>query len=119
MKHGDLSRRASLYAVNVARLAKRTDGHPVVNNAVLQLARASASVAANYRAAGLARSRREFIARLGVVIEETDECLYWLDYLTAVSAPAEVDLDSLKDEGRQLLRIFTASRNTASRNTQR
>jgi four helix bundle protein len=48
---------------------------------VRQLIRSATSAAANYRAACRARSRREFAARLGVVIEETDETLFWLELL--------------------------------------
>jgi four helix bundle protein len=82
-----------------------------------QFLRCSAAVAANYRAGGLARSRKEFIAKLGVVIEEVDECLFWLGYLADAECPARAELTALEAEGLNLLRIFTASRNTARRNS--
>ncbi|MCC7009668.1 MAG: four helix bundle protein [Acidobacteria bacterium] len=72
------------------------------------------SVAANHRAAGLARFRREFVAKLGVVIEEADECTFWLEYIQDLHTPRALPgIASLMDESRQLVRIFTASRNTA------
>ena len=47
-----------------------------------QLLRSATSVAANYRSACRARSRKEFAARIGVVLEEADESLFWLELLT-------------------------------------
>lgn len=48
-----------------------------------QLVRASASVGANYRAVCRANSKRDFIAKLGTVIEEADESMFWPEYLQA------------------------------------
>src|SRR6476660_3805975 len=47
----------------------------------VQFLKASSSVAANYRAAQRGRSRAEFVAKLGVVLEEADESVYWLEYM--------------------------------------
>jgi len=76
-------------------------------------------VAANYHAACRARSRREFVAKMGIVVEEADEAVFWLTFaasakLTSVSEAAE----ALR-EGRELLAIFTASAKTASSNLRR
>jgi four helix bundle protein len=54
-----------------------------------QLVRASASVAANYRASCRAKSKPDFIAKLGTVIEESDESLLWLEYLVETGLVAE------------------------------
>ncbi|MFZ0427357.1 MAG: four helix bundle protein, partial [Acidobacteriota bacterium] len=55
-----------------------------------QLLRAGTSVGSNYRAAQRAKSRRDFIHKLGTVEEEADECAFWLDLLTETDlAPAE------------------------------
>jgi four helix bundle protein len=46
-----------------------------------QLLRAATSVGANYRAAGRARSKAEFVAKIGIVVEEADETIFWLECL--------------------------------------
>jgi four helix bundle protein len=119
MTHTDLCRRTTEYAVGVARFARHLSGDDATRHASTQLIRASASVAANYRAAGLARSRKEFIAKLGVVIEEADECVFWLEYVRTLSSPQGPEPAALADEVSQLLRIFKSSRNTAKRNSKR
>ena len=119
MTHLELRQRTQGYAVAVAEFAQGRDGHLAGRHAAAQLVRASASVAANYRAAGVARSHKEFIAKLGVVIEEADECVFWLEYIEATTVPTGPDLAALKDEAQQLLRIFASSRSTARRNSRR
>jgi four helix bundle protein len=85
-----------------------------------QLIRASASVAANYRAACRARSRPEFIAKLGVAIEEADESLFWLDFAEATQAiHSSVETQKLRTEANELVAILTASQKTAKHNAQR
>jgi four helix bundle protein len=81
-----------------------------------QLIRASTSVAANYRATCRARSHREFIAKVGTVIEEADESLFWLEFLQATKLSSDVALQSLQCEADQLVAIFTASAKTARAN---
>jgi len=81
-----------------------------------QLIRASASVAANYRASCRARSKREFIAKIGTVIEEADESLFWLEYLVATEVMAEPVVEELRSESNQLVAIFTTAQKTARAN---
>jgi len=79
-----------------------------------QLLRAATGVAANYRAASRSRSRREFVSKLGVVVEETDESELWLDILEAKHhGPAET-VRSLRKEASELRAVFAASRRTAA-----
>jgi len=119
MDHAQLASRARHFAIAVARLARTLPHDLVATHAVSQLVRASASVAANYRAAQLARSRKEFIAKIGIVIEEADECRFWFDYLNATGASRHADLALLRDEGHQLLKIFVTSRKTSRQNLAR
>jgi four helix bundle protein len=81
-----------------------------------QLLRAGTGVSANYRAAGRARSRKEFIARLSVVVEEADESEHWLDLLDEAGLGTGAELDALKDEAAQLRAIFYQSIVTARAN---
>jgi four helix bundle protein len=70
-------------------------------------------MAANYRAAGRSRSKAEFIAKIGVVIEEADETVFWLEMLQDSGIVKPTKLDGMLDEANQLLAVFTASRRTA------
>ncbi len=70
-------------------------------------------MAANYRAAGRSRSKAEFIAKIGVVVEEADETAFWLEMLADSGIVHPEKLRNLRDEAAQLVAIFTASRKTA------
>jgi len=77
-----------------------------------QLLRCGTSVAANYRSACRARSRAEFAARLGIVVEEADESMLWLELLEDSGVIRHERLDSLQSEARELTALFTASQHT-------
>jgi four helix bundle protein len=77
-----------------------------------QLIDAATSVAANYRASCRARSHNEFIAKLGIVLEEADESELWLSILIALEYCAE-SAEPLRKEANELTAIFVASSNTA------
>jgi four helix bundle protein len=70
-------------------------------------------VAANYRAACRARSRAEFIAKLGIVLEEVDESLFWLELIVEVKLVPLTRADALLIEADELTAIFTAAVRTA------
>jgi len=78
-----------------------------------QLLRAATGVAANHRAASRSRSRREFVAKIGVVIEETDESELWLDVLETKGLGSPAKVKKLRQEASELCAIFVASRRTA------
>src|SRR4030043_2333019 len=74
-----------------------------------QLLRAGTSVGANYRAACRARSRADFIAKMGIVEEEVDETIYWLELLVEGSILKFTDVELLKKEGTEILAIVVSS----------
>ena len=78
-----------------------------------QLLRCSTSVGANYRAACRSRSRAEFVAKIGIVAEEADECMYWMELLIDGGLINAGKLEQLQNEAKELTAIFTASRYTA------
>jgi four helix bundle protein len=80
-----------------------------------QLLRAGTSVGANYRAAARARSRADFISKLGIVEEECDETLYWMEMIVARKLLKEARPSRLLTEGSELLAIIVASIKTARR----
>jgi four helix bundle protein len=81
-----------------------------------QLLRSATSVAANYRAACKARSRADFVSKLGIVEEEVDESVFWLEFLVEAQMMPQQRMSDLIDEAKQLAAIFAASRLTAKRN---
>jgi len=78
-----------------------------------QLLRCGTSVAANYRAACRARSKPEFISKIGVVVEEADETVFWLELLTETGVIPRSRMDDMLQEANELVRIFSASQQTA------
>lgn len=82
----------------------------IINNQIL---RSATGVAANYRAVGLARSKAEFISKLGIVLEEADETVFWLELLSDSGIIPASKLRELMAEGNELVAIFLASRKTA------
>jgi four helix bundle protein len=81
-----------------------------------QLLRCGTSVAANYRAACRARSRAEFVAKLGIVLEEADESAFWLELLIQTGTIKKEKLNNLLNEANQLTAMFSASRRTMRQN---
>ena len=81
-----------------------------------QFLRSGTSVAANYRAVCRARSPAEFIAKVGTVVEEADETVFWLDLLVESRLVPAKRLDQLRNESVELLKIFSSSLTTARSN---
>jgi four helix bundle protein len=78
-----------------------------------QLLRSGTSVGANYRATGRARSKAEFVAKMGVVVEEADETVFWLECLIESEIVKAELLADLLSEANELVAIFAASHRTA------
>ena len=106
------SRAFALQVIHLTDSLPRTRTSEVIGR---QLLRSATSVGANYRAACRAKSLADFIAKMGIVEEEADECLYWLDLLGESGAIAPDRLTSLVDEADALVAMTVASINTAKR----
>lgn len=81
-----------------------------------QVLRSATSVGANYREAQRARSRAEFIAKIGDCLKELDETAYWLELLDESGIFPAAKLAPLRDECDQLLAIFTTISKKAKAN---
>src|SRR5256712_3608066 len=111
----DLKDRTREFALAEVQLVEEMPHGRTADVIARQLPRAGTSVSANYRAACRARSRREFIAKLGIVEEEPDEAQFWLD-IAAERGLADPDrLSALAAEARQLVAIIVSSIRTARR----
>ena len=117
MTPGELRDRTRGFAVAVTREVRPLLGDVRTRHACEQLMRCASSVAANYRAAGVARTRPEFIAKLSVVLEEADEVVFWLEYMRDTDSPTQDRWVGLLAEANQLVRIFAASRRTVTSRT--
>jgi four helix bundle protein len=84
-----------------------------------QLLRSATSVAANYRAAGRARSKLEFTAKLGVTVEEADETTFWLEMLVEAEVVSKERISPILREANELLAIFAAAHKTSRRSRTR
>lgn len=116
MPEYDLKLRTKQFTVDVLRFCHDLPSGRIADLIVRQLARASGSVGANYRAACRPRSPADFIAKLCIVEEETDETTYWLDIILELKLAGPRAVAPLLDEGRQILAIIVASIRTAKRN---
>jgi four helix bundle protein len=96
--------------VSVIRSLPRTREGDVIGKQTL---RSGPSVAANYRAVCRSRSQAEFISKMNVVVEETDETVFWLEFLVDTEIVSEEKLRLLLKEGNELLAMFAASLRTA------
>jgi four helix bundle protein len=104
------TKRFALQAVRVSQGLPRSSEASVLGK---QLLRSATSIAANYRAACRARSTTEFVSKLGVVEEEADETLLWLELLTDAGILHRDKGGELIGECEQILRIVVASIKTA------
>ena len=115
-----LRARTKQFALDVMRLFRNLPETDINRHIGRQLVRSATSIGANYRSACRSRSRAEFIARIGVVVEEADESAFWFEILIEHSANSDrADLMTLLDEANQLTSIFAASRASTIRNGKR
>jgi four helix bundle protein len=84
-----------------------------------QLVRAGTSVGANYRAAIRGRSRADFLSRMGIVEEECDEALYWIDVLVELEFVSAKRVHEFRVEANEIIAITVSSIKTARRNSQK
>ena len=106
----DRTKQFAIRIVKLFRSLPKTEEARVIGRQVL---RSGTSVAANYRAVCRSRSKAEFIAKVGVVVEEADETVFWLELLGETGIVPQKRLVGLLLEANELLAIFAASQRTA------
>jgi len=107
------TKRFALRAINLVEALPRSRTAEVIGR---QLLRSATSVAANYRAACRGRSKPDFVSKLGIVEEESDESLFWLELIVEAGLMPEKRVKALLKEADELTAIFAASGRTAKRN---
>jgi four helix bundle protein len=112
MNEDDLKRRTKQFALRTMKLVAALP-NTVAGRAIgSQLVWAGTSVGANYRAACRARSKAEFAAKLGIVVEEADECAYWLELIIEGELLKRSRIEPPLAEARELVAIMVRSRRT-------
>jgi four helix bundle protein len=114
-KQEELRNRSKQFVLRIIHLFRHLPRSPEAQILGKQLLRSGTSVGANYRAAGRARSKPEFIAKIGIVVEEADETVFWLECLGDSGIVKAERLQDLLKEANSLLAIFAASQRTARR----
>ena len=113
MNSQELRERIVAWVVDVGHLASPLFRSHETSYRASQLKRAADSVAANYRAAQIARSHKEFTAKLSIALEEADEAVGWLELSHREGILCGESVMAALEEGRQLTRILAKSRDTA------
>jgi four helix bundle protein len=112
MTPDELRARTKSFALRVVKLYRSLPRSADAQVMGKQLLRCGTSVAANYRASCRARSRAEFAARIGIVVEEADESGFWLEMLAEAGIIRMALLKELLEESKELTAIFTATQYT-------
>lgn len=116
MNKEDLKKRTKDYALRIIKLVgslPKTQVGRIIGN---QLLRSGTSTAANYRAACRSRSKAEFIAKLGTVIEESDESLFWLEIIIESGIMEKKLVESLLKETDEIISIMVSTRKSTIKN---
>ena len=111
-KARELQDRTKRFAVRIVRMFKalpKTEEARVIGKQAL---RSGTSVAANYSAACRSRSKAEFAAKIGIVLEEIDETVFWMELLVETEIVSVGKMRELMNEANELVAIFAASRST-------
>ncbi len=108
-----LKARTKRFAVAIVGLFRSFPGTEEARVIGRQVLRSATSVAANYRAACRGRSKAEFISKIGVVVEEADETVLWLELVEDCRIAPKERVAPLLREAQELLAIFAASQLTA------
>jgi len=105
-----LRERTMKMAVDVRNLLKAEKFIAIDRPFVNQLIRSSSSLAPNYRSATRGRSDAEFYSKICIVLEETDETLFWIDYLMKLEVLDEKEGMKIRNEVEELVRLFASIR---------
>lgn len=112
-KSADFQKRTFDYALRIVRLVESLPKSETGRILGKQLLRSGTSVGANSRAARRSRSRAEFISKLGIVEEEADESIYWIELLVAAGKISAKKVENLLKETDEILAIAVSSIKTA------
>ena len=105
-KERDLAQRTKAFALRMIKMYSALPKETVAQVLGKQVLRSGTAVGANYREANRARSKAEFVAKMGDCLKELDETAYWLELLVEAAIVPLSRLSALSDETSQLIAIF-------------
>ncbi len=108
--------RTKNYAIAIWKFCDKVPKTREYNAYINQLIRSSSSIGANYRASQRAKSTADFVNKLKIVEEETDESLYFLELLSEIKPSLADEIKVLHSEGTEILSIIVASIKTVKKN---
>lgn len=109
----EMKARTRAFALRIIKLVESLPQTPTAKVLGGQLLRCGTSVGANYRAACRAKSTADFISKLGIVEEEADESIYWIELLVEAGLLKQGRVTDLLDKANQILSIVVSSITTA------
>jgi four helix bundle protein len=115
MNREELIKRTKTFAHRCVKVATTLPENALGKHIRGQLIKCSTSVAANYRATCLSQSKASFIAKISIVLEETDETAFWLEFIIDEKLLKKNQVEPLQQEAEELTAIFASSRKTASK----
>ena len=115
MTERELLQRTKQFALRIFKLVGALPQTIQGRAVAAQLIRSGPSVAANYRAACRARSKPEFVAKLGVVEEEADESAFWLELIMETNLLSATKVEPLLSEASEIVAIMASSKKTATK----
>jgi four helix bundle protein len=113
MNADEFKKRTKRFALEIIRVVESLPKTATAYTIGGQLLRCGTSVGSNYRSACRARSRRDFVNKMGIVEEESDECLYWMELLIEAAIVKVEFLCDVMAEGREILSMVVRSIRTA------
>lgn len=114
MTTDEMKMRTKKFSLMIIELAEKMSTN-VIRSITNQIVRSGTSVGANYRAVCRARSDREFIAKMNIVLEEADETLFWLEIIKEKMWIAKEELETMLKEANELTAIFVSSLKTVNK----
>lgn len=114
MNANQLKTRTKDFSIRILDLVEKLPRSISAKTIANQIVRSGTSVGANYRTACRARSDREFLSKMNIVLEESDETLFWLELIEAKQWIDESYLSILSNEANQLTAIFVSSIKTVN-----
>lgn len=116
MNADELEDRTKKFALRIIKPVESLPRSFVAFHIGKQLLKSGTSVAANYRAARRARSKNEFYSKISIVVEETDESVFWMEMLIDAGIVKKELLTDLNQEGTEILKIMSSSRKRTKQN---
>ncbi len=116
MQKENLQERTLLFCVRIIHMVENMPESKTTRIIAVQLLSSAISIGPKYRAACRPKSARDFISKLKIVEEETDQTLFWLELIEETNIFQPEKIKDLKKEANELLAIFVSSINTARKN---